>query len=90
LAELGERIWDVADYIIPPQVVRRFDKEEVQAWQFTCPLTPHWCHHHLRGLQTWLLFTPACCVHCLKMSAQYVFIVMYLNSNTCYVCASSL
>ncbi|KAI2651467.1 P2X purinoceptor 4 [Labeo rohita] len=26
--ELGERIWDVADYIIPPQVVRRFDEEE--------------------------------------------------------------
>lgn len=29
--ELGERVWDVADYIIPPQVVPRFDKEEVQA-----------------------------------------------------------
>lgn len=25
--ELGERIWDVADYIIPPQVVRRYDTE---------------------------------------------------------------
>uniref|UniRef100_A0A673GGK5 P2X purinoceptor n=1 Tax=Sinocyclocheilus rhinocerous TaxID=307959 RepID=A0A673GGK5_9TELE len=37
--ELGERIWDVADYIIPPQVVRRFDEEEVQARRFKCPLT---------------------------------------------------
>lgn len=37
--ELGERIWDVADYIIPPQVARRFDEEEVQAGRFKCPLT---------------------------------------------------
>lgn len=37
--ELGERIWDVADYIIPPQVVRRFDEEEVQARRFKWPLT---------------------------------------------------
>lgn len=28
--ELGGRVWDVADYIIPPQVVRRYDEEEVQ------------------------------------------------------------
>lgn len=47
-SELGERIWDVADYIIPPQVVRRLDEEEVQARQFTCLLAPHWCLHGLQ------------------------------------------
>uniref|UniRef100_A0A671NR68 P2X purinoceptor n=1 Tax=Sinocyclocheilus anshuiensis TaxID=1608454 RepID=A0A671NR68_9TELE len=68
--ELGERIWDVADYIIPPQVVRRFDEEEVQARRFKCPLTslvppPSWVmkmiwlhlHAHTLYCVNSLLFT---------------------------------
>ncbi|KAI2665912.1 P2X purinoceptor 4 [Labeo rohita] len=38
--ELGEWIWDVADYVIPPQVVFQFDEEEIK-----CPLTLHWSHY---------------------------------------------
>ncbi len=68
--ELGERIWDVADYIIPPQVARRFDEEEVQAGRSKCPLTS------LPGSTTFMgyeedMAAPACsyfvayCVHSL-------------------------
>lgn len=31
-SDLGLRIWDVADYIIPPQVSPRHIEDEVQAW----------------------------------------------------------
>ena len=41
-SELGLRIWDVADYIIPPQVPSRYFEQEVQAIETpkeTPPLT---------------------------------------------------
>lgn len=73
--ELGERIWDVADYIIPPQVVRRLDKEEVQARQFICPLAPLRCHH-LHGLQRRAIRTcmlAHVCVHCVYSRVRCTF-----------------
>lgn len=90
--ELGERIWDVADYIIPPQVVHRFDEEEVQARRFKCPLTSLvpppswvmkriWLHLHAHALY---------CVHsllkgCVCNLLEYATQILSLLGNQCWV-----
>lgn len=97
--ELGERVWDVADYIIPPQVVPRFDKEEVQARWFKCPLTslvppPSWVMKRLRllwgGYGCTLHAHTLYCVHsllkgCVHSFGIYIDFEQCLSGNQCWV-----